>query len=93
LPTYAFQRQHYWPEALPAATAAIGNGPGADPTDPRFWEAVESEDLAALAATLEMDATDAQCPLNALSPVLPVLSAWRRQQREQSVVDAWRYQV
>ncbi|WP_344641471.1 SDR family NAD(P)-dependent oxidoreductase, partial [Kitasatospora cystarginea] len=93
LPTYAFQRQHYWPEALPAATNQAGTGTGPDSTDARFWEAVESEDLAALAATLDLDATDAQSPLNALSPVLPVLSAWRRQQREQSVVDGWRYQV
>ncbi|WP_326695900.1 type I polyketide synthase [Streptomyces sp. NBC_01754] len=42
LPTYAFQRQRFWPE-LPAGTATDGMA------DSAFWDAVEREDLEELA--------------------------------------------
>ncbi|MEZ0015240.1 type I polyketide synthase, partial [Kitasatospora sp. GAS206B] len=83
LPTYAFQRELFWLEAM-APVAAIAP---VDQLDARFWEAVESEDLDALAATLEVEGG------SELSAVLPMLSAWRRQSREQSTVDAWRYRI
>ncbi|CAM5682082.1 hypothetical protein SANTM175S_06493 [Streptomyces antimycoticus] len=87
LPTYAFQRQRFWvenPEEARAAVAAM------DSVDARFWEAVEREDLEALAGTLQSEDADA---LTSLGAVLPVLSSWRRRQGERSTVDAWRYQV
>ncbi|MET7370868.1 SDR family NAD(P)-dependent oxidoreductase, partial [Streptomyces sp. NPDC005566] len=85
LPTYAFQRARYWPE--PAAEPT-GVPSGGDLTESRFWDAVEREDLGQLATELDLpDAPDA------LHQLLPVLSAWRRQRRERSVVDSWRYQV
>ncbi|GDY42851.1 hypothetical protein SANT12839_037330 [Streptomyces antimycoticus] len=87
LPTYAFQRQRFWvenPEEVREAVAAM------DSVDARFWEAVEREDLEALAATLQSEDADA---LSSLGAVLPVLSSWRRRQGERSTVDAWRYQV
>ncbi|WP_391858294.1 type I polyketide synthase [Streptomyces silvisoli] len=83
LPTYAFQRQRYWPEA--SALETVESSPS-DPTDALFWEAVEREDLESLADTLEIDGE----PLGA---VLPTLSSWRRQSREKSTVDGWRYRV
>ncbi|KJK33748.1 hypothetical protein, partial [Saccharothrix sp. ST-888] len=58
-----------------------------DAADARFWEAVEREDLAGLAATLQVEDGDE------LGELLPALSAWRRQSREQSTVDGWRYRV
>ncbi|MFD0271018.1 type I polyketide synthase, partial [Streptomyces sp. NPDC127106] len=86
LPTYAFQRQRYWPEkSLSAGSTVPAAAPGA--VDARFWEAVEHGDLASLAAELEV-AADAP-----FSELVPALSAWRRQGQEQSEVDGWRYRV
>ncbi|MFD4764552.1 type I polyketide synthase, partial [Streptomyces sp. NPDC058439] len=42
LPTYAFQRERFWPQ--PSATSAAGDG-----LDSAFWDAVEREDLSELA--------------------------------------------
>ncbi|WP_458643543.1 type I polyketide synthase [Streptomyces sp. NC-S4] len=84
LPTYAFQSQRFWPEAAPAE---VGEVTGESVMDARFWDAVEREDLAALTAELRIEGDQ---PLTAL---LPALSSWRRQSREQSTVDGWRYRV
>ncbi|WP_371501892.1 SDR family NAD(P)-dependent oxidoreductase [Kitasatospora sp. NBC_00374] len=83
LPTYAFQHRRFWPE--PARPEAGGSG--GDPVDTAFWEVVEREDLDALAGSLDLGA---DAPLSA---VLPALSSWRRQHREQATVDGWRYRV
>ncbi len=79
LPTYAFDRQHFWPTATRGPASAQT---GADAT---FWAAVESEDLDALAA---LTATES---LDVLAPALPVLASWRRQQRDRSALDDLRY--
>ncbi|MFD6393961.1 type I polyketide synthase, partial [Nocardia sp. NPDC060259] len=81
LPTYPFERQRYWLESAPA-----GQIPASDELDAEFWDAVESEDVATLAAGLEIDAQVA-------TEVLPGLSAWRRRRRDASVLDSWRYRV
>ncbi|SNT57299.1 type I polyketide synthase, partial [Actinacidiphila glaucinigra] len=85
LPTYAFQRKRYWPEAALPGNVTVGGT--VDAVDARFWDAVEREDLASLLAELDVSG-DAS-----LVEVLPALSAWRRQGRERSEVDGWRYRA
>ncbi|WP_139141000.1 type I polyketide synthase, partial [Streptomyces oceani] len=86
LPTYAFQRDRYWPvltaqPAEPTATAP------ASAAEARFWETVEREDLEELAGSLQL-------PVDTpLREVLPALSSWRRSSQERSTVDNWRYTV
>ncbi|MFE2492943.1 type I polyketide synthase [Streptomyces scopuliridis] len=79
LPTYAFQRDRFWPEVVGAAPAD-----GTDPVDAEFWAAVEREDLESLAAGLDVDG-------DSLGAVLPALSSWRTRRKTRSAVDAWRY--
>ena len=90
LPTYAFQHQRYWPQPAPAAGTGTG-GPGPDAAEARFWAAVEREDAAAVAGTLAAGGDGAVA--GPLGVVLPVLAAWRRRERAQSVVEGWRYRV
>ncbi|MGW6932262.1 type I polyketide synthase [Lentzea sp. NPDC054927] len=75
LPTYPFQHERFWPEAATGDVAA-------DPADAAFWTAVEQEDVASLAATLDLDG-------DTLAGVLPALSAWRGKRRAQSTVESW----
>ncbi|WP_141707640.1 type I polyketide synthase, partial [Micromonospora sp. II] len=84
LPTYAFQRERYWPEPAnrPRQTATDGG-------DADFWKAVERGDLSALAAQFGDDGA----ALDALTPALPVLSTWHRARTQRAVLDAWSYRV
>ncbi|MFG2578130.1 type I polyketide synthase [Streptomyces malaysiensis] len=87
LPTYAFQRQRYWPAHPFSDSDAPGNPAAPAVADARFWEVVHTEDLAALVETLGLDGDQP------LSEVLPVLSAWRRQSHDRSTVHGWRYRT
>ncbi|MBL7625630.1 acyltransferase domain-containing protein, partial [Frankia sp. CN6] len=85
LPTYAFDRRRFWldvPVTGPSGDAGEA-GRGGEPARPgerRFWDLVDGEDAAALAAALRVD------PDASLRSVLPSLAAWRRSAH-------WRYRV
>ncbi|GHF52609.1 hypothetical protein GCM10010218_37600 [Streptomyces mashuensis] len=87
LPTYAFQHQRFWPEPADLSASASGPASAQDETDALFWDAVEREDLEALASQLDIEAD------RPWSDVLPALSSWRRNSREKSTVDSWRYRT
>ncbi|MFE9728743.1 type I polyketide synthase [Streptomyces sp. NPDC005794] len=87
LPTYAFQHEHFW--LVDGRTPDVATAPATDEVEARFWEAVEREDLEGLVA--ELDVADGSAA--ELGAVLPVLSSWRRQRRERSILEGWRYRV
>ncbi len=83
LPTYAFQRQRFWPEISQTVGGVVAEGEA----DAEFWAAVEDGDLSRLSDALDVDGL---LPLN---EALPALASWRRRSREDSAVADWRYQV
>ncbi|WP_405682620.1 type I polyketide synthase [Streptomyces sp. NBC_01238] len=86
LPTYAFQHERYWLDVPSLPVQAAGGV--VDPVESRFWDAVERGDLDELAGTLQLS----EAP-QLLGSVVPALASWRRERRQRSVIDTWRYQV
>ncbi|MBP2337352.1 acyl transferase domain-containing protein [Saccharothrix coeruleofusca] len=84
LPTYAFQRTHYWIEALPHRSTR-----GAD-VDTRFWDMVDEGDLEGLTTAL---AISDDAGRSSLGTVLPALSSWREHNRQQETLAGWQYRV
>ncbi|MFE7564973.1 SDR family NAD(P)-dependent oxidoreductase, partial [Kitasatospora sp. NPDC057500] len=81
LPTYAFQRQRYWPEKV-----AAGRTPVAEQGDSDFWGIIERGDFPVLAEQLGVTTA-------ALEELVPALASWRARGRERSLIDGWRYRI
>ncbi|ONI83212.1 hypothetical protein ALI144C_17105 [Actinosynnema sp. ALI-1.44] len=79
LPTYAFQRQHYWPKPAPRADVTS--------VDQLFWDAVDREDPTALAKVLDVD-TNVE-----FEAVLSVLATWRRKQADDTAAAKLRHHL
>ncbi|MDF5759313.1 type I polyketide synthase [Spongiactinospora sp. TRM90649] len=85
LPTYTFQRAHYWPRpaARTAAAATVDGAPDGD-----FWTAVRSGDLDDLATILSLREPE---DVAGLGRLVPALARWHDRRGEQAVLDGWRY--
>ncbi|MFJ6053813.1 type I polyketide synthase [Streptomyces sp. NPDC092307] len=90
LPTYAFQHQRYWLEGVTIGAQVVET---VDTAESDFWDAVERQDLAGLTAVLDGAGAVGADPAAGADAWLPVLSAWRKGRREQSVLDSWRYRA
>ncbi|CUW25360.1 type I polyketide synthase [Streptomyces reticuli] len=87
LPTYAFDRQHYW---LREAATGSDDAPAAEGAETDFWAAVEQADADSLARLLDLAAADQR---DALRTVVPLLADWRGRRRERSAAEKLRYHV
>ncbi|GAB7188304.1 SDR family NAD(P)-dependent oxidoreductase [Kitasatospora sp. Ki12] len=77
LPTYAFQHRTYW---------AVPPVPAGSSADAELWQAVEQEDVSALADRWRVTP-------EALAEVIPAMRDWRAAEHRRRTVDSWRYQV
>ncbi|MEU9919658.1 acyltransferase domain-containing protein [Streptomyces sp. NPDC051001] len=87
LPTYAFDRRHYW---LQEADNADGSGASGEDTDADFWSAVEQTDADSLAGLLASDSASLR---DALRTVVPVLADWRGRRRQRFSAERLRYAI
>ncbi|WP_411978653.1 type I polyketide synthase [Streptomyces sp. N50] len=87
LPTYAFDRRHYW---LQEVESVDDGGAAGEDTDADFWSAVERTDADSLAGLLAPDSAGLR---DALRTVVPVLADWRGRRRQRSSAERLRYAV
>ncbi|MFE1931559.1 type I polyketide synthase [Streptomyces sp. NPDC059474] len=87
LPTYAFDRRHYW---LQDAEKADDSGASDNDADADFWSAVEQTDADSLAGLLAPDSAGLR---DALRTVVPALADWRGRSRRRSSAERLRYAV
>ncbi|MFE5393169.1 type I polyketide synthase [Streptomyces sp. NPDC056568] len=93
LPTYAFDRDRYWPDPVEHSAGGRAGPPpgGTDQAEQAFWNDVERGDTTAVARTLRLDAPGLDAP--GLDQVLPALASWRRARRQDATVGSRRYEV
>ncbi|WP_225848933.1 SDR family NAD(P)-dependent oxidoreductase, partial [Streptomyces sp. HPF1205] len=84
LPTYPFQRRHFW---LGGPSAPAGTASGDTASDEAFWSAVGDGDAARLASLLDVP------PDGPVAELLPALSTWRAQSARRAVADGLRYRA
>ncbi|MCP2258873.1 Acyl transferase domain-containing protein [Streptoalloteichus tenebrarius] len=89
LPTYAFQRRHYWPDTTPTGAPRVPDM--TQEPDPEFWSAVERQDLGALLNGQSTQDDDHRADM--LSSVLPALARWNRRRRHRPTVERCRYRL
>ncbi|MFT9474452.1 type I polyketide synthase [Streptomyces sp. Mo3] len=87
LPTYAFDRRHYW---LQDAEKADDSGASDNSADADFWSAVEQTDADSLAGLLAPDSAGLR---DALRTVVPALADWRGRSLRRSSAERLRYAV
>ncbi|AQW54300.1 NamA [Streptomyces hygroscopicus] len=87
LPTYAFDRRHYW---LQDAEKADDSGAPDNAADADFWSAVEQTDADSLAGLLAPDSAGLR---DALRTVVPALADWRGRSLRRSSAERLRYAV
>ncbi|MFJ9950944.1 type I polyketide synthase [Kitasatospora sp. NPDC091207] len=87
LPTYAFDRRHFW---LQEGETPDDSASAADGADSDFWAAVEQTDADSLAHLLDLASADQR---DALRTVVPVLADWRGRRRRRSSAEKLRYNV
>ncbi|MET9297555.1 beta-ketoacyl synthase N-terminal-like domain-containing protein, partial [Streptomyces sp. NPDC003077] len=85
LPTYPFQHHRYWLAPKPETNTPHTT----NPTDTRFWQAIEQGDTTHLAHELALDNDDT----TALTQLLPALTTWRQHQRTHTTINNWRYTI
>ena len=91
LPRYPWQRERCWFDDTGTTTpAAPALAPARSAAEGALWEAVERGDSNDLGDVLGLVEVTQRA---ALATLLPTLSAWHRQDREQDAAEGWRYRV
>ncbi|WP_455681710.1 type I polyketide synthase [Streptomyces tsukubensis] len=89
LPTYPFQRTRHWINTDPTSAPSASAGERA--AESALWNAVETNDAAALADVLSLPSAGSRPSW--LDEALPAMSRWRHAQREDEALDALRYSI
>jgi len=87
LPTYAFEHERFWLHGEQPTGPAETTRDADSAEEQRFWAAIEDGDVRALAETLAVE------DQGRLEGVMPLLTSWRRREREDSATAGWLYEI